>query len=198
MRFWVVSLLLSSAACFADPPRLPLPPIPVPQLPVRQYNVWQSIQAPLARSRGAALDDSIVTSSYFAPVGRLPIESAKDALDIQTQSLPRPRLSTLKTAAARAAELDRREYELFLHGGLSDQSLAAVADAEALNASRTQRDQALFAADVTYQQQLALPHVDRVAANRDYVEKSRIIQRQYQLRRANILDDRPTTQPSLN
>lgn len=196
----VCLLLLGASMVFAadpPPPRLPQPPIPPPQLPVRSYSAWQSIQAPLSRSRGEEPDTiDLPPSGYYAPAGRLPVEPLPDLLDTVKRAPPRPRLDSLSNDAARRSEIDRREYELYLHNGLSDQTYAAASAAEALDAAKNQRDRDLLAAQQAYQSQISQRGVDHVAANNAYVEQTHAIQQQYQRRRMSILGDPPSTQPA--
>jgi hypothetical protein len=203
----------AAAAQPSPPPVLPTPPAwhegpsaldritPAPSL-------WDMIQDPIDRSTGRIPDEQTYQLDRLARqrderLGRIQPQREFDRLQEERERRLRIEqrnqdLSKM-TARQRREELDRREYELFLHAGLSPAASQAFADEQALEQAKNERDRKLIAAQNAEAAALQARPMDRVRIEENYQHQVAQIREAYEKERERILGypgATTTTQPS--
>lgn len=204
----ILGLLCLAAA--PPPAQRPPPPPPPQRFEPRPLGpgAWDRIQDSLDRSTGRITDESTFQLDQIerwygrrlepgAP--RREFERFRDERDrslrIEERQRRRQRIETEKQ---RQAELDRREYELFITRGLSPVASQAYEDEQRLSEAKSQRDTALLEAESTRRQSLRDRPSDRERIEAEYQRRIVEIRERYESERARILDvpPLPTTQPA--
>lgn len=171
------------------------PPASLSQPPRQSGSVWNSIQSDVDRSTGFIQDESSYQFGHMQPppVGK----------EFQRFMEERERQMRIEQRARQKAgqklsreELDRREYELFIHAGLSTTSLQTLADEEALTKAKELRNNQLIAAQNDRAAALKDRPNDREQIESTYQKTIQDIRRRYETERERILGYEPpsTTQ----
>jgi hypothetical protein len=174
-----------------------------------QPGAWERIQGPINRSTGRIEDQQ---SYELYRLNRLRderlgrIEPQREFDHLQEERERQLRLDErgqrlLDDAQRRRAELDLREYELFLRAGLSSMSLQAQADEQELRRAKSDRDEQLIAAETARIEARRLRPGDREQIEQVHAQRVREIREEYERQRQRILGwdslaTTPTTAPT--
>ena len=206
MRRSLAPVLVLSIAAAPQPKPIP-PAAPPPKL----FNnatpphspTWNQVENEYDRTTGRITDEQTHELDESQRLGaersgQIPYSPFQDfqqdrdrqlRLDQRAWQLPKPPPTTPR-------QLDEREYELFLNAGLSTTSLQVMADEQALDNAKSQRDAQLIAAENDREAALKQRPADRAAIEADYAARTRQIRQQYEKERERILGYAPTTQPT--
>ena len=218
-RLFAVGVLAGAVAYAKPPPPTNSPPPVAPRPPAwsqggsaidrlpREPNVWERIQDPLDRSMGRIVDEQTYQLDRLArerdeQLGHVRPQTEFERLHEERERWLRidQRKQDLQkmTDRQRQAELDRREYNLFINSGLSPVGSQAFADQQALGRAKNERDQALIAAETARAEALRSRPADREKIEAEYQRRMAEIRGNYQKERERILgftDTPPATQP---
>ena len=165
-------------------------------VPPPRHSVWQSIQDPLDRSLGRIEGQSSYElgrieqarqDRAYDQFRRREFDRFQEDRERGLRLEDRARLARRDDERARRRELDRREYLLYINAGSSPLAEQVERDRLALQAARTQRDQALYEAAVQLDAALKPQGADRATLQARHEQARREIRQQYETERARIL-----------
>jgi hypothetical protein len=206
---WMFAGGLLAASLGGAPPITPPPPsrsiFDKPTAPPPR--VWDQIQDPLDRSTGRIVDEPSYQLDRLqrerdADRGLIPPQREADRLReelerrMRIEQQQQDRQREFANERQRQAELDRREYDLFINAGISPLSLQVMADQQALRDAQAERNQRLLQAQETRTQALNQRPADRAQIEAEYQQQVEQIRADYQHRRETILGFPPATAPS--